>query len=98
VRYARSFGVGVALAAVLFAVASLFGVAEGVWMVDVWLAAIGLLLAGAIALGVNLDIPIAVRSLDDYGRPVHAPGAAARLALASLGLYVGAMVSALVTG
>jgi hypothetical protein len=98
VRYARSVSVGLALAAVILVVAAALGNAEGVWVLDVWLAGFGLVLAGALALGVNLGIPIAVRSLDEYGRPVHAPGAAARLALGSLGVYAGAMASALITG
>ena len=97
-RYARSFGVGLALAAVILVAAAIVGHAEGIWMLEVWIAGFGLVLAGALALGINLGIPIAVRSLDDYGRPVHAPGAAARLALGSLGLYVGAMASALIAG
>jgi hypothetical protein len=98
VRYARSFGVGFALAAVILVVAAISGAAEGVFMIDVSFAGIGLVLAGAIALGMNLGNPIAVRSLDDYGRPVDSPGAAARLALGSLGLYAGAFVSALIAG
>lgn len=97
-RYARSFGTGLVIAAVILAVAAALGHAEGIWVLDVWLAGFGLVLAGALALGINLGIPIAVRSLDDYGRPVHAPGSAARLALGSLGLYAGAMVSALIAG
>jgi hypothetical protein len=98
VKLSRSFVVGFALAMVILAGAAALGSAEGVWILDVWIAGFGLVLAAAIALGVNLGIPIAVRSLDDYGRPVHAPGAAARLAIGSLGVYAGAFVSALVAG
>jgi hypothetical protein len=97
-RYLRSFGVGLGLAAVILVAAAALASAEGIWVLDVWLAGFGLVLAAALALGINLGIPIAVRSIDDYGRPVDAPGAAARLALGSLGLYVGAMASALIAG
>lgn len=97
-RYVRSFGFGLVLAAVLFVVASLFGAAETVWVWDVSLAGLGLVIAGAVALGIPLGSPPSIRRLDEYGETPPAPGAAARLALGSLGLYAGAMVSALVAG
>lgn len=97
-RLLRWFCGGLTLAAAILTVAALVGAAEGAWLLDVYAAAIGLVIAGAIALGVNLGNPIAVRSLDGYGRTVDAPGAAARLAVGCAGLYVGAIVTALVAG
>ena len=97
-RYLRSAGVGFALAAVILIVAALLGAAEMAWVIDTWAAGFGLVLAGAVALALNLGMWIAIRSLDDYGRPVQSPGAAARLALGSLGLYAGGLVSALIAG
>jgi hypothetical protein len=93
----RRFCGGLMLAAVI-AAAAILGDAEGVWTVDVYIAGIGLVIAGALALGVNLGNPIAVRSLDDYGHTADSSSAAARLAVGCAGLYVGAIVTALIVG
>lgn len=97
-RFARSFGAGLLVAALVRAVAALLGVADMAWLLLVFVAGCGLVVAALLALGVNLGMWTAIRSLDDYGRPVQSPGAAARLALGSLGVYVGALLSAAVTG
>ncbi len=89
---------GLALAAVIATVAAVLGEAEGVWTVDVSIAGIGLVIAGALALGVNLGNPIAVRSLDDYGHTADSSSAAARLAAGCVGIYVGAIATALIAG
>lgn len=93
-RYVVSFAVGLALAGAALAVAGAFDHAEDVPVVDAFLAAIGLVIAAAMALGVNLGNWIAIRSLDDYGQTVAAPGAALRLALTSIGLFVGGTLTA----
>lgn len=89
---------GLALAAVIATVAAVLGEAEGVWTVDVSIAGIGLVIAGALALGVNLGNPIAVRSLDDFGHTADSSSAAARLAAGCVGIYVGAIATALIAG
>jgi hypothetical protein len=94
----RWFCGGLVLAAVIATVAAVLGEAEVVWTVDGYIAGIGLVIAGALALGVNLGNPIAVRRLDDYGHTADSSGAAARLAVGCVGLYVGAMVTALIAG
>lgn len=97
-RYVVSFTIGLGLAGAALAVAAAFGHAADVPIVDAFLAVIGLVIAGAMALGVNLGNWIAIRSLDDYGRTVAAPGAALRLALTSIGLFVGGMLTANIVG
>jgi hypothetical protein len=94
----RWFCGGLTLAAVIATVAAVLGEAEGVWTVDVSIAGIGLVIAGALALGVNLGNPIAVRSLDDFGHTADSSSAAARLAAGCAGIYVGAIVTALIAG
>lgn len=97
-RLLRWFCYGLVLAAIIATAASMLDDTEGVWTVDVYLAGIGLVIAGALALGVNLGNPIAVRSLDQYGRTADLSGVAARLAAGCVGLYVGAIVTALIAG
>jgi len=94
VKYATSFGAGVALAAVILAVAAASRHAEDAAVVDDMVAALGLVLAFALATGLNLGMWIAIRSLDDYGHSLVAPGAALCVALCAIALFLSGLLTA----
>ena len=57
-------------------------------------SALGLVLAFALATGLNLGMWIAIRSLDDYGHSLVAPGAALCVALCAIALFLSGLLTA----
>jgi hypothetical protein len=96
VRYLVSFAVGLVLALAVWAVSAAVGYPEYAGLADAIVGLLGLVIAFALATGLNLGMWLAIKDVDGDRVPADA-GAALCVAAFSVALLLSGLVTALAT-